>query len=317
MRIPKRTTAAVIAFLAACVAAPALHAQDHPLRPSYVAGDRVMFQIELTVHSEVRGEETEQIGAKTYVKPFARGAEAGLRWTATRRVLHVAPDGTAEMQESLGEFEESSPAAAESDASSMKLLAAVRESLNGWKNPRELRYRETRDGQISGLTPEGVPPLGEEQPAVLTLWLLRALRPAVTLPQTPLRIGVHWQQPRSLRLAPWTDLRATESGEWLEGPAGQESAVELQVVQRIQGRVEDAGGRFTGDGKEGGPTASGEANFYADSVARLSLFDAHLISATRSASREVVWTLAAVEGLPERPQFRAKLSVSVTIRSLP
>ncbi len=289
-------------------------AQQNPLEQSLAAGTTSRFRIQLTVHTEVRGEETEQIGVKTYVKPFVHAAEAGLSWTAAHHVVSVDAAGSGEIEETLGGFEEFGADALAADQDSARhggLLAALRGMLASWKKDRVLRYREARNGQVSALTAGGVPPLGEDNPAVLALWLLRALRPAVALPAKPVRIGDHWEEPRSANLPPWQDVKASESGEWLEAGAGGQLAATLHVVQQIRGASPRPGAG------EGPAEGQGEAAFFAESLSNVSLLDAGLLSATRSASREILWTLAPVEGLPHPPQFRAKLSATVTIRRLP
>ncbi len=285
--------------------------QEKPLQENLAAGATSRFRIQLTVHTEVRGEATEQIGAKTYVKPFVHAAEAGLGWTAVRRVVSVGAAGLAEIEETLDAFEEFGADALAADEDSTKLLATLRETLASWKKDRVLRYRESRDGQLAALAAEGVPPLGEDDPVVLTLWLLRALRPAVALPPKPVRIGDHWEEPRSANLPPWQDVKGSESGEWLEAGAGGQLAATLHVVQQIRGSSPRP---RAGDAPE---ERRGQASFFAESLSNVSLLDGSLLSATRSASRELLWTLAPVEGLPDPPQFRAKLSVAVAIRRLP
>ncbi len=285
--------------------------QEKPLQENLAAGATSRFCIQLTVHTEVRGEATEQIGAKTYVKPFVHAAEAGLGWTAVRRVASVDAAGLTEIEETLDAFEEFGADALAADQDSAKLLAALRETLASWKKDRVLRYRESRDGQLAALAAEGVPPLGEDDPVVLTLWLLRALRPAVALPAKPVRIGDHWEEPRSANLPPWQDVKGSESGEWLEAGAGGQLAATLHVVQQIRGNTVRPG---AGDGADRG---RGQASFFAESLSSVSLLDGSLLSATRSAYRELLWTLAPVEGLPDPPQFRAKLSATVTIHRLP
>ncbi len=314
MRGPRtlRSTLALLCAVTGFAASP--RPQEKPLQLSLAAGATSRFRIQLTVHTEVRGEATEQIGAKTYVKPFVHAAEAGLGWTAVRRVVSVDAAGLAEIEETLDAFEEFGADALAADDDSARhggLLAALRETLASWKKDRVLRYRESRDGQLSALAAEGVPPLGEDKPVVLTLWLLRALRPAVALPAKPVRIGDRWEEPRSANLPPWQDVKGSESGEWLEAVAGGQLSATLHVVQQIRGASPRPGAGHASEVRRG------QASFFAESLSSVSLLDGSLLSATRSASRELLRTLAPVEGLPDPPQFRAKLSVAVTIHRLP
>jgi hypothetical protein len=300
-----------LAVAAPCTARHGAAPQEKPFEQSLVPGAASRFRIQLTLHTEVRGQATDQIGAKTYVKPFVRSAEAGLRWTATRRVVSLDGAGLAEIEETLDGFEESGAHTFVADLDSAKLLTALREALASWKKDRVLRYRETREGQLSSLQADGVPTLGEEKPIVLTLWLLRALRPAAALPGKAVRIGDRWEEPRSANLPPWQGIKGSEFGEWLESGAGGQLAATIHVVQQIRATAPRPAA--AGSSAEG----QGEAFFFAESLSNVSLLDGNLISATRSASREILWTLASVEGLPEPPQFRIKLSATVTIERSP
>jgi hypothetical protein len=76
---------------------------------------------------------------------------------------------------------------------------------------RTLNYRETKAGQLLELKPDGAPTLGEAAPPLLTLWLLRALRPTIALPASAVRFGEPWQEPRSAQLPNWDDVRGSEN----------------------------------------------------------------------------------------------------------
>lgn len=281
--------------------------QEKPLERGFSVATASSFRIQLSVRSEIEGQQPVQIGAKAYVKPFSRAVEAGVGWIATRRVLGVAPDGTAEIEEALADFREFAKNVATTNEETAKLHEALRNSLTHWSTTRTLRYRETRAGQLLGLAAEGIPQLDEELPRLLSLWLVRALRPTVALPPNPIRYDEAWQEPRAVQLPNWTDVRGSETGEWLAAPQSSESAVRLHIVQRISGSVVS--------GPEKPPEGTAHARFYGESLSTISLTDARLLSASRSATRETVWALAAVEGLRERPQFRARLSVQVQIES--
>ncbi len=295
-----------VAALVGALALP-LAGQDRPLARSFTAGAVLRYRITLRVRTALEGQQPVQIGAKTYVKPFSRAAEGQLSWRATRQVVAVGADGTAQIEEKLDEFDEQMARNGEDDEEAAKLLNALRATLRGWETRRTLAYRESRTGQLAGLKPESVPAIGEAAPPLLTLWLLRALRPAAALPATPLRLGEQWQEPRTALLLNWMDVRGTESGEWLEVPGAVEPAVRLHVVQQLLGTVVA--------GEEKPPEGAAQARFHGESLSTLALDDGRLLAATRSAKREVTWTLAPVEGLSERPQFRATLSVEVQIES--
>ena len=289
--------------------------QEKPLQRTFVAGAAQSYRMTLTVHSDVAGQQPVQIGAKAYVKPFSRSAGGVLRWTATRRVVALGADGSAEVEETLDDYEGPGESAFHSDEEAAKVLdeearklgAALHETLARWKEKRTLRYGEAPSGQLFELKSDGAPPLEEPAPPVLTLWLLRALRPGVALPATPIRFGEPWQRPRTAQLPNWTDLRGSESGEWFEVQQASEPAVRLHLVQQISGMVTS--------GTEMPPEGTARARFHGESLNTVSLADGRLLAAARSATREITWKLAPVEGLPEPPEFRGSLFVEVIIQA--
>ncbi len=303
-------TPVLFGFLAAH-AAP----QDKPLQRTFTAGAIHSYHITLSVHSHVAGQQPVQIGAKAYVTPFSRGARNELRWTATRRVIAVGTDGSAELEETLDDFAGPDDSAVPSEEKTAKPLeeetrklgTALYGALTQWKERRTLRYRETHSGQLLDLKSDGAPLLGEAIPPVLTLWLLRALRPAVALPATPIRFGEPWKAPRTAQLPAWADVRGSESREWFEAQQASEPAVRLHIVQQLSGTV--------ASGAEKPPEGTAEARFHSESLNTISLSDARLLGATRSATREITWRLAPVEGLPEPPEFRGSLFVEVFIQA--
>ncbi len=300
-------TAARTALCGLLVFSPGASAQEKPLERAFTPGVMSSYRIQLTVRSEISGQQTEKIGAKTYVRPFSRVAERGLSWTATRRILSVASDGSAEAEETLDDFaaagDGGGPASEEEEAG--RLSQVLRGTLERWVQKRILRYRETRAGQLLDLKLEGAPALDEAPPPLLMLWLLRALRPTAALPDKPIRFHERWQEPRAAPLRNWTDVRGSETGEWLEALEVFEPAAQLHTVQQIFGTVVA--------GSEKPPEGAAQARFHGESLNTISLTDGWVLAATRSATREVTWTLAPAEGLQERPEFRAKLSVEVRI----
>lgn len=293
-------------ILACVLFCAALPAQQRQLERSFSVGAPHRYRVRLTLRSELEGQRPVPIGAKTYVEPFSRSAEVTLSWRATSRVTAVADDGAAEVEEVLDEFDAAQfRVEPPGDADAKKLSAALAESIQPWSAPRALRYRETPAGQLLGLPPDGVPALGENAPPLLTLWLLRALRPAVTLPGKPIVFGERWQEPRAAKLDNWSNVRGIESGEWLDASGAAEPAARLHIVQQISGAV--AAGA---DMPEAG---AAQARFHAESLTTLALLDARVLSAGRSAVREISRTLEAIPGLPDPPRFRARLSVQVQI----
>ena len=308
-----------VLFLAAAITsliAPAqAQAQEKPLERQFVTGESASYRIQLKVRIEIEGQQTSTIGAKTYVQPVTRRAEAEISWIATRKILSVDPQGSAEVEEALSDIDRTSLKDS-GETGSVALQEALREpmlrwprSYRGWPSaaPLVLRYHETRFGQLQGLRPEGVPPLDEAPTRLVSLWLLRALRPTCPLPDRPIRLGEPWQEPRAAQLENWDDVRAAESGAWLEMQASAVPALRLHTTQQISGRVTS--------GSEKPPEGAAQGNFHGESLSTVSLEDGRLLAATRSASRTITWMLEPVEGLPERPQFRGRLSVEVQIQS--
>jgi hypothetical protein len=286
-----------------------LAAQEQPLSYTLLAGDTHRYHVQLAVRSEVEGQQAEKIGAQAYLKPFTRFAESRVSWRATHRVLSVAADGTAEIEESLEGFEgvepETGAGETEEGGEVKKLSEALQNALRNWAQPRALRYRQTPTGQLLGLRPEGVAALDEAPPALLTVWLLRALRPVVALPARPIRFGERWQEPRLVQLPPWRNVRGSEMGEWLEAAGSLEPAVQLHIVQQVFGSVVSGADQAAG--------GAVEARFHAELLSVISLGDGRLISTTRSALREISRVLSRPEGLREAPRFRGRLSVEIEI----
>jgi hypothetical protein len=269
------------------------------------------YRVELRVTSETEGQRVEQIGVRAYATPFSFTSTERVTWRVTRRVAGLLADGSAGMEETLEEFSaiELPPPGAEE-----KTDAALKLALAEWTRAgaRTLRYRESPRGKITGLPPEAGPTL-DQAPAVLTLWLRRALRPSAALPDH-LERRERWSEPRAAELPPWTGVTGHETGAWLPGPLPQLSIVRfdnLHVVQHISGRA-------PGSDSAAPP---GDASFHAESLATVAAAGSvesyggmgALMQATRSATREVTRTLDAVPGLPQRPRFRAVLSVQVQI----
>jgi len=304
---------------------PAPRAQEKPIERTFTAGVTLRYRVRLAVRSELEGQRPTNIGVSTYAEPFAHAAEAGLSWRATRLIVSVAPDGSAEIEETLDEFkrgENVTPKTPEGEA----LQAALNDALATWtKLPTlTLRYRETSAGQITGLTQEGAP-VFDQEPPLLTLWLLRAMRPTVALPTRPFHAGERWQEPRAAQVPPWQDVRGTETGEWLEAPGPQAgtAGARLHVIQQISGLMPVL--PFGGEASADKPAMPAEGRFHAESLATIAytgLADAYggvgnLMDATRSASREIVRALPAAPGLPEPPRFRARVSAQIQIEFLP
>jgi hypothetical protein len=288
-------------------------AQDQPLERRFFAGATSEFRIQLKVTSRVEGQETVTIGSNAYVKPFAREASATISWTAHIRVVSFSAD-SASIEEALDGFEAQSPSpppvpgapSSTDEADTTRLEQALQNSLAKWETVRTLSYRESRAGEVTGVAADGAPDLGEQAPRVLTAWMLRALRPSAALPERPLRLDDRWQEPRSVTLPNWSATTGSESGQWFAAGDSRTSA-RLDVVQQIDGTV--------ASGPEKPPEGDAAARFHGESLSTVSLDDGRLLSATRSATREITWTLRPVSGLAEPPRFGSRLTVEIQIEN--
>ena len=301
---------------------------EKPLRRTFRAGDEARYRVRLVVHSELEGPGTVKIGSVTYVKPERHAAESRTSWMATERVVSVAADGSAQIREQLDGFAAptAAPPAEGADAEAAKLSAAVTHTLTEWARARTLVFRVEANGTSKDVAAEGAPELDESPPHLLNLWLLHALRPQATLPERPVQPGESWQEPRRVHIAGWANVGAGETDEWLEGPAGDRAAVRLHVVQEISGHILEGGAKAaereereeergeSGKGQAAAASARTE-RFFAESLSTIGLEDGRVLGASRSARKEIVEVLPAVEGLPKPPRFRATLSVQVEIEN--
>lgn len=288
-----------------------LLAQEKPLERQFAAGATQRYRVELLVRTELAGQRAVRVGVKGYAEPFTRFAEARITWLATERTLSVSADGVAEIEEGLSRFSAvTSNAATGDDPEWKKLAAALEDALRSWGQGRAVRYRVSPAGQLRGLPRAAAPPLDESSPLLLTPWLARALRPAVALPAKSIRFGERWQEPRAVELPGWNNVQGAESGEWHPAPESDEPAARLQVVQQITGTVASGSDRLAPDGAT--PLAV-TGRFHGESLATVSLMDGRLMRATRSAIREITWTLAPGEGFEQPLRFEGRLSVQVRI----
>lgn len=283
--------------------------QTKQLTREFRARSAATFRVELRVRSEVEGQKPATIGAKTYLQPVSLWVEQKIIWQAERRIVSITEDGSAEIEESLDGFSNIEAASTE-NSETQKLLEALAAAVKRWETPRVLRYRESSGGKISGLPADAGPPLDELSPRVLTAWLLRGLRPTSNLSAHPLVFHQPWHEPRAVAFAEWAPASGSESGEWLEDADALrrqgEPTVMLQETQEISAPVVT--------GAEKPAEGSARAHFHAESLSTLALDDLRLMQATRSAAREIVYTLAPVDGLAAPPQFRGRLLVEIRIQ---
>lgn len=287
--------------------------QEKPLERTFAVGSTQRYRVELLVRTELAGQRPVRIGVKGYAEPFTRFVEARISWLATEHTRSIDEDGTADVEETLGGFSAIvSNEATGDDPEWKKLAVALEDALREWAPARTLRYRASRAGELRGLAREGGPPLDEAAPQLLTPWLVRALRPAAALPARPIHFGERWQEPRAVTLPGWDNVQGAESGEWLEAPEFAEPAARLQIVQQITATVTSGSERLVA-GAGGAHPLSVAGRFHGESLATVSLMDGRLLRATRSATREITWTLAPAEGFEQPLRFQGRLSVQVRI----
>src|ERR1017187_8113894 len=87
-------------------------------------------------------------------------------------------------------------------------------------------------------------------------------------------------------------------------------------TRRAYDKIADDSRNFRrGDGRRRkARRGSATAYFHAESLSTLALDDLRLITASRSATRDIVWTLAPVEGLAKPPRYRGRLFVEISIQ---
>lgn len=309
----RAANAILTAIFLIALSAILVHAQtqSEPALRNFQKNKITTFRTTLRIRTEIEGQRPSSFGVKTFLQPVSAWLEQNISWQSSRKIISINPNGSAEIEEQLSNFVSTTTASDENKNEETKKLAADAESdLAKWTIAKTLRYRESTSGQISGITADSVPPVDESAPRVLTAWLLRALRPTTALPARPLNFGEHWQEPRAVQLAEWTSTTASEAGEWLAPPPGTrqrgEPTVKLQTTQEITGKVIS--------GAEKSAEGNAAAHFHAESLSTLALDDLRLMSTSRSATRDILWTLAPVEGLEKPPQYRGRLFVEISIQ---
>ena len=77
---------------------------EPPLTCTFLPGTESEYRIQLTVRSELTGEQSDVTGSLAHVHPISRVAAEGISWRATRRVLGVDTGGLADIEEVLDDF---------------------------------------------------------------------------------------------------------------------------------------------------------------------------------------------------------------------
>jgi hypothetical protein len=301
------------------VASPDLLAQQRPLTRHFVAPTEERYQVTLNLKAESHSVATETVAAQTYVTPVVHIAEVKARWSAVRKIFSLQNDGSATIEETvtpgLQHCEEMTQLSDKTDT-------ALQESLKAfcafWLKTGITRYLEDNRGVLrqaaASASGNALPPLAETSPQLLSLWLKRAVRPNVMLPQLELTIGATSQQSFQPASSLLKNARGSETTEWLDSQS-EVPAATLHVVQQLL--WSSAGLATPGTEKTTLSPGQKEEAFFADSLSTLSLQDGSLLRANRSASRTTTRHVDPVPGLPQPPDFSSKLTLTVTIERLP
>jgi hypothetical protein len=318
-----------LAGFLAVVLAPAVHwgmaaaIQSGPqLTRTFSAGESRQYRIQLVVRTDVGGSHAEKVGTKAYLRPFDESAEQTMQWRATIRVTRILRDGSAQMGEGDDGFSVLETHALGRLPHAATLQDSLRATLGRWmpSSGRTLTcsYSEARSGGPSQVPPNCGPALQEDSPALLTRWLLLAIRPAVALPVRPIELGATWTDPRAVQLPGWSAIEASEENSWLapDENAATEPAVQLLTVQQIAGNVaspENSAGKSPVNSPAKSNPADAHAAFHAESLATVSLQGGAVLAASRSGSRELSWVPALAKGAGQPPHFHARLAAEITI----
>ncbi len=295
----------------AALALDGLSAQQKPLTRTFTSGSVENYQVTVAIRAETHGVSTEQIGEKTYVKPFAREAEGHVSWRTIRQAITVKEDGSVTIGENLEQFNSGCDQTVKSTVADAELQKSVRELCDRWQNLLKMEYEEEKDGLIRGL-PEAASHLAGPDSPFFSLWLRRAFRPSVILPKEPMRFGTAVEHKIGDAAVSSGKPSGTETIEWAEG-GSEPPAVVLHVAQSLSWLERPS----IRQEKNSGQIPPEKATFYADSLNTISLLDGSLLNASRSASYETKQVLEAVPGLPDAPEFGSKLTITVTMQRLP
>ena len=304
--------------LAVFVAAAGVFAQPRTLTRHFVAPAEERYQVTLNLKAESHSVATETVAAQTYVTPVVHTAEVKVRWSAVRSILSLQNDGAAAIEETVTPAPQRCEELTQpSDKADTELRDSLKAFCTLWLQAESMRYTENDRGvlreAVTSANGNQLPPLAEAAPQLLSLWLKRAVRPNVILPQLELATGATSQQSFEPASSLLKNARGSETTEWLDSQ-NEVPAATLHVVQQL---LWSSAGRATpGAEKTLSPTQKEEA-FFADSLSTLSLQDGSLLRANRSASRTTTRHVDPVPGLPQPPDFSSKLTLTVTIERLP
>lgn len=271
----------------------------------FIAGTAEHYRVSLSLRAESHSVATQTVAAQTYVAPVTHEAEVRMRWNVTRKVEAVKADGSAAVSESLEILGGCDAPAQAPERLDEAMQKGLDEFCAGWLKEGAASYVESPRGAMSGL-PRSAPALGETSPPLLSLWLVRAVRPNALFPTLHVQPGEKSQRTLHPTDAALPDAEGSESTEWVDAP-GDAPAVTLHVVQRLSWR----------ETAKPSDVTPREASFFADSLTTVSLLDGSVQRASRSASRETSHKVDPVPGLPDPPDFSTKLTATIAIERLP
>jgi hypothetical protein len=300
------------------VAASGTFAQPRPLTRHFVASVEERYQVTLILRAESHSVTTDTVAAQTYVTPVVDAAEVSLHWRADRRILSVQDDGSAVIEEASVPASQQCEETPPSEKTDAELQSSLKTFCTSWLKAELIRYSENTRGVLreatAGASENARPPLGETAPPLLSLWLKRAVRPDVILPQLPFEIGATSQQSFQPTSNVLKNARGSETTEWLNAQDETPAAM-LHVVQQLLWDATPPAAAVRAESHES--QIPKDESFFADSLSTVSLQDGSLLRANRSASRTTSRHVDPVPGLPQPPEFSSKLTVTVTIERLP
>jgi hypothetical protein len=304
--------------VAVFVAAAGVFAQQRTLTRHFVAPAEERYQVTLNLKAESHSVATETVAAQTYVTPVVHAAEVKVRWSAVRSILSLQNDGSAAIEETVTPAPQHCEEVTQpSDKTDTELQDSLKAFCTLWLQTESMRYTENDRGVLreaaASVSGNALPPLAEAAPQLLSLWLKRAVRPNVILPQLEMATGATSQQSFQPASSLLKDARGSETTEWLDSQ-NEVPAATLHVVQQL---LWSSAGRATPGAEKTLPPTQKEEAFFADSLSTLSLQDGSLLRANRSASRTTTRHVDPVPGLPQPPDFSSKLTLAVTIERLP
>ena len=273
----------------------------------------------LNVKVESHSVTTETVAAQTYVTPVLHTAELNLRWRSVRSILAVNGDGSAAIQETLtpaGPQCEEVPQPR--DQTDPALQLSLKKFCTLWLKMETIGYTESDRGVLrtatSSASENALPPLAETAPQLLSLWLKRAVRPSVILPQLQFEIGATSRQSFHPAANILKNARGSETAEWIDAQ-GETPAVTLHVVQQLLWNAPTASETANSEAMQ--LHTQRDESFFTDSLSTLSVLDGSLLRANRSASRTSTRHVDPVAGLSQPPDFSSKLTLALTIERLP